>query len=327
VRPGSVRVVGYGPRNGYVQRPFRTGYVSRTYVVGGRTYVNVYRSYSYHGISYYRYVPGYYYHPRFYAWAYGGWPAPVGYRWGWASEPWYGYYGAYFTPEPAYPSATLWLTDFLLAANLQAAWQSRDAADQQPATVQDASYAISPELKQQIADEVRAQLQAEQAAVPSAGGSQSYAPSADGGDQAPPALKQRTFIVASTITANVGGQDCQLTGGDVIYRSGDTLTADSRFEVMILNSKQGDCPADSRTEVELADLQEMQNQFQEKMDAGMKTLADHEGTSRLPSGPGPDTRSLAEGQASADPGAVLALEQQQRTADQAEAEVSSGAGN
>src|SRR5206468_4202055 len=57
VRPGGTRVVSYGSRYGYYERPYRAGYVSRTYVYGGRSYVHVYHSYGWRGVTYYRYVP------------------------------------------------------------------------------------------------------------------------------------------------------------------------------------------------------------------------------------------------------------------------------
>src|SRR5215831_13236645 len=127
------RIVTTGRNSGYVQRAYVTRggntYVSRTVVVNRVTYTNVYRSYSYRGYCcYYGYHPAYYYAPVYYGWAYNPWPAPVYYSWGWGPAPWYGYYGGYFAPYPAYPSAAFWLTDYLIAANLQAAYQVRAAA-------------------------------------------------------------------------------------------------------------------------------------------------------------------------------------------------------
>src|ERR1039457_4334816 len=95
VRPGGVRVVAVG-RQSFVERPMaRTGFVSRTYVVGGRTEVRVYRSYRYRSVSYVTYVPRLYYQPAFYGWAARPWGPTVAYSWGWApATPWF--YGGYF---------------------------------------------------------------------------------------------------------------------------------------------------------------------------------------------------------------------------------------
>ena len=60
VRRDGVRVVTMG-RQGFVERPIRPGYVSRTYVSGGRTQVRVYRTYTYGRVHYFSYVPRVYY--------------------------------------------------------------------------------------------------------------------------------------------------------------------------------------------------------------------------------------------------------------------------
>jgi len=51
----------------------------------------------------------------------------VFWNWGWtpAAYPWYGYYGYYFAPYPAYPSAAYWLTDYVMASDLQAAYAAQ----------------------------------------------------------------------------------------------------------------------------------------------------------------------------------------------------------
>ena len=107
-------------------------------------------------------------------WAYNPWASPVAYGWGWGGSPWYGYYGAYFQPYPYYAAPSLWLTDYLIAANLQAAYEAGQASAGGSASIDElgalaygggyesASDTVSttakltPELKQQIADEVKA---------------------------------------------------------------------------------------------------------------------------------------------------------------------------
>src|ERR1700694_3261725 len=107
------RAVELGRNRMYRERPYlrRSGrvYVQRTYIVGGRSYAQIYRSYRYRGVVYYGYVPAYSYRPAFYGWASAPWPAPVAYRWEWAGEPWAPAYAGYFTPYPTYASASHWL--------------------------------------------------------------------------------------------------------------------------------------------------------------------------------------------------------------------------
>ena len=95
---------------------------------------------------------------------------------------WYGYYGYYFNPYPAYATAALWMTDYVISQNLQNAYAAQAeanananaAASQDDSGNQDASaqgggngggVVLTPEVKQAIADEVKAQLASEQQAA------------------------------------------------------------------------------------------------------------------------------------------------------------------
>jgi hypothetical protein len=126
-------VVSEGRHGGYSQRGYYNhggrSYVQRTYYSGGRSYAYGYRSYSYGGYPYYGYAPSFYYGPAYYGWAYNPWAAPVAYGWGWGGSPWFGFYGPYFAPYPVYAGAAFWLTDYLIAANLQAAYADQQGGD------------------------------------------------------------------------------------------------------------------------------------------------------------------------------------------------------
>ena len=125
-----ITMVNTSPNRGYVDHTFpRNGrpYLRRTYVAGGKSYAVVYRGYYFGGRPYFAYVPGYYYAPGFYGWAYAPFAAPVAFAWGWGGAPWYGYYGYYFAPYPAYEAPAFWLTDYVVAENLQAAYESHGA--------------------------------------------------------------------------------------------------------------------------------------------------------------------------------------------------------
>jgi hypothetical protein len=324
------RVVSYGPRRGFVERSVagRPGHISRTYVVGGRSYARVYRQYSYHGAVYYRYVPAVYYGPQFYAWAVTPWGAPMRYAWfGLATPaPWFGFYAGYFTPYPTYASPDLWLTDYVLAENLRLAYESQQAGNDGqaplPALNGPSAPALSLETKALIADEVRQQLAAERAAAVQPTSSNPQEP-ATGSDQLPPALSQRFFVVASNLDVPAApGQTCSLTPGDLIQRKGkDVVFGGVAMEVVA--SKPGDCAADSPATVQLADLQEMHNQFREQLDSGLKMLAENQAKG-LPNGPVAAGRPVAEGIADpvADAGAQLAS--QETDAAKLEAQVRQG---
>lgn len=326
-RPGA-RVVSYGPNRGFVERTVRPGFVSRTYVVGGVSYVHVYHSYSYHGFSYYHYIPGVYYGPRFYGWAVTPWAVPVRYSWFGVgiSAPWFGYYGGYFAPYPVYRSPDLWLTDYLLAENLRLAYENQQAAyanqaPPPPAEGQQDAAALSPEVKALIADEVRQQLAEERAAAQQPAAVSS--PGITGGvsEQVPPALSQRFFVVSSNLDiVTVAGQPCSLTPGDVIERKGKTVATDGGVAVDVVSSKPGDCAADAGAAVQLADLQDMHNQFREKIDSGLKMVADNQAKG-LPGAPAADARTVADGTAPPAPDAATQLASQETDAGRLEAQV------
>ena len=356
------RVVTTGKHGGYVQRPYavRNGhtYVSRTYVVNGHAYSHVYRSYYYGGHPYYGYYPASYYNPGFYGWAYNPWAAPVAWGWGWGGAPWYGYYGGYFAPYPVYPSAAFWLTDYLISANLQAAYaaqadanaaqaggggdagaapaQDNGGADQAAPAAASSGVVLTPEVKQAIAEEVKAQLAAERAssaqpvasAPAPAGGGQPAATTASTGE-VPAALDpaHTTFVVAGDLAVVADGQECGLSAGDVITRIENTPDSDQKVNTIVTGSKKGDCASGKTVAVSVDDLQEMHNHFQEQIDDGLKTLASKQGTGGLPKAP--DTSTVG-GEVPAPPpdtSAANTLQDQQAAADQTETQVAKEASN
>ncbi len=350
------RVVTTGRHGGYVQRPYavRNGhtYVSRTYVVNGHAYAHVYRSYYYGGHPYYGYYPAYYYNPGFYGWAYNPWAAPVAWGWGWGGAPWYGFYGGYFAPYAVYPSAAFWLTDYLISANLQAAYAAQAEAnaaqagggggdagaapaqdnggggDQDASASNSGTVALTPEVKQAIAEEVKAQLAAEQAssgqpAASGAGPASAPAATTASTGEVPAALDpaHTTFIVASDLAVVADGQECGLTGGDVLTRTSTTPDSDQKVTAIVTSSKKSDCASGKTVAVSVDDLQEMHNHFQEQMDDGLKTLASKQGTGGLPKAPDTSTVGGEVPQPPPDNSAANTLQDQQAAADQTEAQV------
>ena len=341
------RVVTTGKNSGYVQRAYITRgsrtYVSRTVVVNRVTYTRVYRSYSYGGYCcYYGYHPTYYYAPVYYGWAYNPWPAPVYYGWGWHHAGWYGYYGGYFAPYPVYPAAAFWLTDYLIAANLQAAYEARAAAraaaandngvEDQPASqpsgddnsaANSGAVTLTPEVKEAIAEEVKAQLAAQQAAAQQASSGAKQSPDATASEEVPAALDpaRHTFIVSSDLTVSSEGQECQLTPGDVIKRTSDTPDEDRKVTATVSASKKSDCAAGQEIAIGVDDLQEMHNKFEEQLDNGMKDLSSKQGKNGLPKAPDTKTTQSDVPLPPPDNNAAKTLEEQRAAADQTESQV------
>ena len=342
------RVVSVGHRGGYVQRAYvvRGGhsYYSRTYYYHGAYRAGVYRGYYYGGRPYYGYYPAYYYRPAYYGWAYNPWPAPVYYGWGWGGAPWYGYYGPYYQPYPVYPSAAFWITDFMIAATLQAAYEAQAAAwlgpnahdgDTLVASLMPIPAAetakLSPEVKQAISDEVKDTLAAEQADAGKSGSSNSSGGSQPAtSNEAPPALdpKFRTFMVSSDMSlVPEDGEECPLSQGDVIQRTTETPDGDGNVNVKVVGSTKSDCAIGTEGPVSTDDLQEMYNSFRESLKDGMGELAKKNGTGGLPKAP--DT-STVNGDVPAPPpdkSAEKSLQEQQSAADQAETDAKQEAGS
>jgi hypothetical protein len=328
-QPGGVRVVGTGHANGFVERPLaRPGFVQRTYVVGGRSYVRVYQNFTYRGIVYQRYVPAFYFGPRFYFWARNPWAAPVYWRWGWGN-PWW-FFGGYFAPAPYYSNASLWLTDYAIAEDLQDADDSQQSANSDapptaPPQNSDQSEAdsynsatVSPAIRQTIADEVQRQLEAEKLAA----GNPQQAP-AFTSDPAPPALSvdQRVFVVSTPLQVYDGTQPCSLSAGDIVSRLEDTPDSDNTVAVSVLTSKASDCDPGTKVRMRVTTLQDFANDLLARTDEGLKVLSEKQGTNGLP--PAPDAAPVQNpnGKGTLDPDAVNQLKLQQQDADQTEKEV------
>lgn len=345
-----VRVVSVGHRGGYVQRAYvvRGGhsYYSRTYYYHGVYRVGVYRGYYWGGHPYYGYYPAYYYQPVYYGWAYNPWPAPVYYGWGWGGAPWYGYYGPYYAPYPVYPSAAFWLTDYMIGASLQAAYEAGQAsaadnwmspynlngvmvASLNPIAPPDPKPAMSEAVKKELSEEVKITLAAEQAEAGKSGGNSGGGQPTES-KEAPPALdpKFRTFVVSSDLSlVPESGEECALAQGDVITRTSETPDDDGNVAVKVVASSKNDCAIGSTGTVSTDDLQEMYNQFREQVKDGMAELAKKNGTGGLPKAPDTKTTQGDVPPPAADKSAEKSLQEQQQAADQTESEVKQEAGS
>jgi hypothetical protein len=270
---------------GFIQRPFRVhdqAFVQRTYVEHGVTTTRVYRPWVYRGVTFNIYTPTHYYRPAFYTWAYHPWARPVYYRWGWGAQPWYGYYGRYYAPYPYYASPVFWLTDFMVATTLQAAYQARLDNAAPPAPSYD-NGGMTPEVKQAIADEVRLQVDQERTEQQAMG--QSYAQPASA---PPPLFSQnisRIFLVSTGTVAYLGDQERLLSEGDVLQLSGPPAPNATYADVLVLASRDRNVPKGSVVSVSLVDLQEMQNHMRAAIDQGLGDLQSRQGQDGLPALP------------------------------------------
>ena len=283
-RPGGRVIVTNSAGHGYVQRPITVrgnAFVQRTYISRGVAYPRFYRQSVYRGVTFNVYTPVRFYSPRFYSWAYTPWRSPIYYNFGWGGSPWLGFYAGYFNPYPSYIGPNYWLTDYLLAASLQDAYQERmDAAGAAQGGYDPSGQAVlSPQVKALVAAEVQRQLNQESAESQNP---QSLISSSNG---APPILADNNphvFVVSSSLIESAGGQECALTQGDVLQLNPAPSPDPNFANVQVLASKGQDCQTGNLIPVQLADLQEMQNHMRETLDQGLGELQQRQGQGGLP---------------------------------------------
>jgi hypothetical protein len=293
-RADGSRVVAERGRPGYVERGYHYhghDFARRSYYYHGVYYNNYYRGYYYGGVYMNVYAPAFYYGPGFYGWAYNPWYSPIAFGWGWGGFPWYGYYGFYFNPYPVYAGPAFWLTDYIVAAELQAAYTAQQEAHTEAVAEAAAAGAplLSEAIKQQIADEVKAQIalenqEAQQTAAgqdpdPGASSVARMVQMADG--------KPHVFVAASALdVVDSSGTECAISDGDALEVTTPVAEGATDANLVVLSSKGGsECKKADTVTVAVSDLQEMQNSMRETLDRGLKELQAKQGTGGLPAAP------------------------------------------
>jgi hypothetical protein len=273
---------------GYVQHPYEyrgQEFAHRTYFDHGHEFVRFYARYTYHGVPLEVYEPVTYYPVGFYGWVEAPWGESIRYTWGWRGAPWYRVYGGYFTPYPSYGSAPLWLTDYVIATSLQAAYAAQVRAQMASGG---GAYGLSPEVKDEIAQEVQGQVQQEMAAARANVGSNSQgAPDDEGVSALLSDGRAHVFMPGSVLElADGSGNDCALSPGDVVQVRAAPAPGATAVNATVLVSKGGnECATDSSVRMPLADLQESENYMRQTLEQGMADLQAKQGTGNLPPAP------------------------------------------
>ncbi len=334
-RDGS-RLVAERGRPGYVQRGYNYhghDFGRRAYYYHGREYTRFYRGFGFRGLYLNVYAPGFYFAPGFYGWAYNPWAVPIAFGWGWGGDPWYGYYGGYFAPYPVYPSAAFWLTDYMISQDLQADY----AAHVEAGEVDGAPMAaggppeLTPDVKQQIADEVRNQLALENSEAQQNAQHQDVDPGSSGIARLLSDGRPHVFVAGSPLDlVDANGQECGISDGDVLLLQTPPPADATAVDLMVLASKGGqECAKSSTVTVQLTDLQEMQNQMRATIDQGLQDLQAKQGQGGLPPAPpSAQAKPVQPGYATIapppDPKDAADLQQQSQQADHAVQETTDG---
>jgi len=285
------RVVAERGGRGYVQHPYGFHgheYGHRTYYEHGRAYDRFYRGYYYHGVYAEMYAPSFYFAPAFYGWAYNPWAVPIAYpvaAWGWAGTPWFGFYGGFFTPYPAYASASLWLTDYMISQSLQASYQAAADANAQAQAMANPAP-LTPQVKDLISAEVQRQIALENAESATAKTGEAD-PASSGIQRMLTDNVQHVFVAGKDLdVVDAAGTECAISEGDALQLTGQPAANADSATLAVLASKGGkECTRGDTVSVALADLQDMQNHMRETISAGMGELQAKQGKGGLPALP------------------------------------------
>ena len=336
-RPDHSRMVYERGRPGYIGHPYSFHgheYERRSYYYNGRAYDRFYNHYDYRGVYLNVYAPVRYYPVGFYGWAYNPWAVPVAYAWGFAAAPWYGFYGAYWTPYPVYATPSLWLTDYLISQSLQASYEAHQAAQAQAEAAGSAPEApLTPETKALIAAEVQREVALENAEAQANAQHQENEAASSSIARILSDGQPHVFVAGKEIDlTDSGGQECAVTDGDVLQLKTPPAADATAANLVVLSSKGGvECRQMATVSVSLEDLQEMQNHMRETVDLGLQELQAKNGQGGLPKAPPsalapPVTAAVAENAPPPDPAGAKELAAEAQEADKAEAEVVASTG-
>jgi hypothetical protein len=345
---GQVHVVRYGNTlSGTVERTIRPGLVSRTFVSAGHVlYTHVYQHHVWHQFgrtfAYETFVPAVRYPAVYYAWSFAAWRHPVAYTWGWQVQPWYPMYGSLFTPYPVYTSPDMWMTDYIIAQNMQTAYQAQTAApepespqgalaapvvdssvaapalqtsdappapqsSEPPSPPVDMPPAITPQVKAQLNAQIKVQLREQQAAA--------AMPLTLTTPSTPPALRPNhvffQVVRPLEVPSGTANHYCSLRASDYIRRTGGMSNDDWMIPVVVELSGPSDCPQGLLTRIGLNDLNAMENEQEAQVIEAIQAASKSMGPNGPPRGPGVHPTLIADGSAAPDPRALDAIRQAQ----------------
>jgi hypothetical protein len=302
----------------YQARPFD----HRTYYnPGGKLTHQFYRPYTFAGQTLDAYAPQRFYSPEVYQWVNSRYSTPQIPSWNYVTTPtpWFNYYHSYFTPEPYYTSPVFWLTDFVLATSLIAAYDTHHPsgtaaasgspsgtapapaapAAATPGAPEAAAPAVTPEVKEMVADELTRQVKQESIEAKANAQNKELKPESGGVVQELSDSQPHVFVVGSDLDlVDPNGRRCMISAGDVVQSVSPANPDTSTASAVVLASKGGECERAARVEISVNDLQEMQNHMRETIDQGMAATSTGKSAPTAPApyaqAAGPDTNAAHE---------------------------------
>ncbi len=175
---------------------------------------------------------------------------------------------------------------------------------------------MTKEIKDALSEEIKNQIAAEKTAAANKDSA--------GNDSGTPAALDpniRYFVVANEEDlTDADGNECTLTGGDVVYRTGDTPDDDHMVDATVKASRKDECAIGATVGVSTDDLMDMYNNLRQNMADGMKELAAKNGKNGLPKSPDTTTTGGEIPAPTPDSNVQDDLKQAQSDADAAEAD-------
>ena len=202
-KPDGSRVVVPSRGVAYVQHPYlyqAHAFDHRTFSDRGQLSHQLYRPYTYGATTLDAYAPQRFYSPDVYQWATTRYSAPQVPSWNYVTQgaPWFVESRSYFTPEPAYTSPLFWLTDFVLATSLIAAYNAHAGSATPPGAPPGAPPPAQATAAAPAAQSTAGQAAAAPAAQPTVGQA-AAAPAAQPtpGPAAPPPTEAQRALAGS----------------------------------------------------------------------------------------------------------------------------------
>jgi hypothetical protein len=187
---------------------------------------------------------------------------------------------------------------------------------------------MSGDVKQAVAEEIKAAVERERDQSQSAAAKEDGAPGQNSIAQLLGDGRPHVLVAGSDTDLTSGaGVECALSQGDVLKVAGPLPDDSTTLDASILASKGGkECAVAATVAVPVADLQEMENHMREQVDDGLGELQKTQGKKGLPAAPAgatgaPTPAAFAAGAPPPDASAKSEIGEQARAADQAEGEV------
>jgi hypothetical protein len=225
-----------------------------------RTHHRYYDRVQYFGRPYFAYHRHWGYPPAFWYWYAAPYPAPVNYAWHWRWAPYWGYYYAAY---PVYYSADYWVTDYVVSRTMSDVYVDDDSAN--VAKVDTPGTAVGTNEKEQLRAQVNdtAALHSEEKPLELANALEN---------------PKYLFLVDNVLGVLPEGSDkpCLISGGNLLKTARKPADNETYALMQVVTSRNGDCPAGTKVQVPLGELQEMLNSFSAKTDDGLHELQQSE---------------------------------------------------